>query len=49
MATAYGRDTYKHVLHLKCAPLEDVTNHYHMNYYNIEKVLPFEKWEFPDI
>lgn len=48
MATAYGRDTYKHVLHLKCAPLEDITNRYHMNYYNIEKVLPFEKWEFPE-
>lgn len=48
MATAYGRDTYKHVLHLKCAPLEDVTNRYHMGYYNIEKVLPFEEWEFPE-
>ena len=35
MATAYGRDAYKHVLHLKCAPLEDVTNRYHMGYYNI--------------
>lgn len=48
MATAYRRDTYKHVLHLKCAPLEDVTNRYHMGYYNIEKVLPFEEWEFPE-
>lgn len=48
MATAYGRNAYKHVLHLKCAPLEDVTNRYHMGYYNIEKVLPFEEWEFPE-
>lgn len=47
--TVIGKDEFNRPLHQEIpVTIEDVTNRYHMGYYNIEKVLPFEEWEFPE-
>ena len=48
MATAKQKNKFQHMLHLQSAPLADSEIRYYMGYYSAEKVLPFEKWEFPE-